>query len=169
MIYYFRENDLVEVFDETLNSRGGLTGWKRDLTDGGIRVPMIASWPGHIPAGQTSDFVCALYDILPTLAEVAGTTAPSDTDGQSILPTLLGGTQSAHEFLYWEFFERGFQQAVRHGPYKAIRLKQGKPLQLFNVMDDLGEKKDIADRHPDVVAKVEDYLKTARSESPFWP
>lgn len=168
-IYYFREHDLVDVFDETLNSRGGLTGWKRDLTDGGIRVPMIASWPGHIPAGQTSEFVCALYDILPTLADVAGTTPPPGIDGQSILPTLLGGTQAAHEFLYWEFFERGFQQAVRHGPYKAIRLKQGKPLQLFNIMDDPGEQIDIAGRHPDVIAKVEDYLKTARTDSPFWP
>ncbi len=74
-----------------------------------------------------------------------------------------------HQFLYWEFFERGLQQAVRHGPYKAIRLTQGKPLQLFNVIDDPAEQKDIAERHPEVIAKVEAYLKTARTESPFWP
>lgn len=168
-IYYYRRLKLIEEYDSTLKSRGGLTGWKRDLTDGGIRVPMIVRWSNKIPAGKTTDFTCALYDILPTLAQVAGVTPPADIDGQSILPTLMGREQKEHEFLYWEFFERGFQQAVRHGPYKAIRLKQGQPLRLFNVTKDPAEKTNIAAQHPDVVEKIERYLTTARSHSDHWP
>lgn len=168
-IYYYRKLDLIDEYDETLESRGGLNGWKRDLTDGGIRVPMIARWPSKISAGQTSDFVWALYDMLPTLAEVAAADTPSDIDGQSVMPALLGEQQTPHEYLYWEFFERGFQQALRFGPYKAIRFKQGKPLVLFHLPSDPGEQTDVAAQHPEVVDQAERYLLDARTESPNWP
>src|SRR5205823_6000696 len=103
-------------------SSGPLRGIKRDLYEGGIRVPMIARWPTHIKPGQTSDLVWAFWDFLPTAAEIAGAKAPEKIDGLSVLPTLLGNAQTnRHDFLYWEFHERGFQQAARMGEWKALR------------------------------------------------
>lgn len=168
-IHYFRRAQLEKEYESILGSPGPLRGWKRDLTDGGIRVPMIVRWPGKVPAGTTSDHIWAFWDFLPTAAELAGTQAPTDTDGISVLPTLLGGKQKTHEFLYWEFFERGFQQAVRYGDFKAIRLKQGQPLQLYRVTSDPKESHNIATREREVVDRIETYLKTARTPSPYWP
>jgi arylsulfatase A-like enzyme len=151
-------------------SSGPLRGIKRDLYEGGIRVPMIARWPGHIKPGQVSDMVWAFWDFLPTAANIAMTNPPANIDGISFLPTLLGQTQTnRHDFLYWEFHERGFQQAVRMGNWKAVRPQAGEPLELYNLKTDIGEKQNVAEQHPDVVAKIEEYLKTARTESDRWP
>ena len=150
-------------------SSGGLRGIKRDLYEGGIRVPMIARWTGTIPAGRTSDHVWAHWDMLPTLAEIAGAKPPAGLDGKSMALALRGQSQPAQSFLYWEFHERGFQQAVRMGGWKAVRLKNGAPLELYDLQRDGNEEKDIASAHPDVVAKIEAYLKTARTESERWP
>lgn len=152
------------------NSSGPLRGFKRSMHDGGIRVPMIVRWSGKVPAGETSPHVWAFWDVLPTLAELAGAKTPPDIDGLSVVPTLLRrGKQQQHEFLYWEFHEGGSRQAVRMGDWKAIRGKQGAPLELYDLAKDLHEDTNIAERHPDVIARVEAYLKTARSESPQWP
>ena len=87
-----------------------------------------------------------------------------------MLPALLGQPQTnRHEFLYWEFHERGFQQAVRMGDWKAVRPQAGAPLELYNLKADLGEKQNVAEKHPEVVAKIEEYLKTARTDSEHWP
>jgi len=148
---------------------GPLQGIKRSLHDGGIRVPMIVRWPGRVRSGTTSDLPWAFWDFLPTAAELAGTEPPKGIDGISVVPTLLGqGEQKRHEFLYWEFHEGGSQQAVRMGPWKAVR-PWGRPLQLYDLRTDLGEAKDVAAEHPDVVAKIEAHLKTARTESEHWP
>ena len=117
-------------------SSGGLRGIKRDLYEGGIRVPMIARWVGTVPAGRVSDHVWAHWDVLPTLAEIAGTQAPTGLDGTSMLRALRGEAQPSHDFLYWEFHERGFQQAVRMGRWKAVRLKPGTPLELYDLAAD---------------------------------
>jgi len=154
---------------EFFKSSGGLRGIKRDMYEGGIRVPMIASWPGTIAAGSVTTFAAAHWDLFPTFAELAGASAPSSLDGISIVPTLRGQTQRPHEFMYWEFHERGFQQAVRMGSWKAVRLAKDKPLELYNLADDPTEFTNVAPKHPDVVAKIEAYLKTARTESPNWP
>ena len=151
------------------NSAGGLRGIKRDLYEGGIRVPMIAWWPGTVPAGRTSDHPWTHWDVLPTLAEVAGAKAPAGLDGVSVTRVLRGGTQPAPEFLYWEFHERGFQQAVRMGKWKAVRLKPGEPLELYDLDADRAEQRNVASAHPEIVARIEDYLKTARTESAHWP
>jgi arylsulfatase A-like enzyme len=151
-------------------SSGPLRGIKRDLYEGGIRVPAIARWPGRIRAGAVSDQVWAFWDVLPTLAELAGGTAPPGVDGISVAPTLLGQPQRRqHEFLYWEFHESGFKQAVRMGKWKAVRLAPGKPLELYNLAEDLAELHDVAARHPRIVARIEHYLETARTESVRWP
>ena len=133
-------------------------------------MPMIARWTGKIPSGKVNDQVWAFWDVLPTLADLAGVKAPAGLDGISLAPTLIGaGEQPQHEYLYWEFHERGFQQAVRTGDWKAIRFKQGEPLSLYDLKHDLGEVNNVANEHPDVVARIEEYLKTARTESEFWP
>jgi arylsulfatase A len=150
-------------------SSGGLRGIKRDLYEGGIRVPMIASWPGTIPAGRVSDRPSAHWDIFPTLAELAKATTPAGLDGLSMVAALRGEKARAHDFLYWEFHERGFQQAVRMGRWKAVRLSKDAPLELYDLDADPREQTNVATAHPDVITKIEAYLRTARTESTQWP
>ncbi len=153
-----------------LQSAGPLRGNKRDLYEGGIRVPLIVRWPARIKAGQSSDFVGAFWDFLPTAAEIASAQCPTNIDGISMLPTLVGQPQTnRHGFLYWEFHERGFQQAIRMGDWKAVRPQAGEPLELYNLKADLAEKQDVADKNPEVIAKIEACLKTARTDSEHWP
>ena len=155
---------------EFFNSSGPLRGIKRDLYEGGIRVPMIVRWPARVPAGKVSDQVWTFWDFLPTAAEIAKVEPPKGIDGISMLPTLLGQKQTnQHEFLYWEFHEKGSKQAVRMGDWKALRLAPGEPLELYNLKEDLSETNNVAARQADVIAKIEAYLKTARSESERWP
>ena len=155
-------------------SSGPLRGIKRDLYEGGIRIPLLARWPGKIKAGSVSDHVCAFWDILPTAAEIIGAKPPKDIDGISLVPTLLGPqaagrVQVKHEFMYWEFHEGDSKQAVRMGDWKAVRLKPKALLELYDLRTDPGEKTDVAAKHADVVGKIETYLKTARTESKDWP
>lgn len=151
-------------------SSGPLRGIKRDLYEGGIRVPMIVSWPTTIKPGQVSDFPWALWDLLPTVADIAVVKAPKAIDGISVYPLLTGQVQTnKHEFLYWEFHERGFQQAARMGDWKAVRPQADAPLELYNLKLDLGEKANVAKDNPGVVAKFETYFKGARTEDPRWP
>jgi arylsulfatase A len=150
-------------------SSGGLRGIKRDLYEGGIRVPAVARWRGTIPAGRVSDHPWAHWDIFPTLSELAGAKVPSGLDGLSMTRALRGEAQPTHDFFYWEFHERGFQQAVRMGPWKAVRLKKDAPLELYNLVDDPFETRDVAAAQRNVIAKIEAYLKTARTDSSLWP
>jgi uncharacterized sulfatase len=157
------------------DSNGPLKGIKRDLTEGGIRVPFIARWPGKIKPG-TSDFVGSFADVLPTLAEIAGTpqravpTAqsdlPKDLDGLSIVPTLLGraADQQQHNYLYWAFYERGGAQAVRKGKWKAVQQPYHSPARLYDLSQDLGEERDLAAEQPAVVAEL-----TAAMEKAYVP
>lgn len=152
------------------NSSGSFRGLKRDLYEGGVRVPMIVRWPAKIKPGQVSDFIWANWDFLPTAADIALTKPPKDIDGFSVLPLLTGKTQTnRHDFLYWEFHERGFQQAARMGDWKAVRPQAGEPLELYNLKTDPTEKQNVAEKNPKVVAQFEEYLKTARTESNRWP
>lgn len=151
-------------------SSGPLRGIKRDLYEGGIRVPMIVRWPARVPAAKVSDQAWAMWDVLPTLAEMARAKTPPKRDGISMLPTLVGGAQTnQHEFLYWEFHEGGSRQAVRMGDWKAVRPAVGKPLQLYSLKKDLAEKTDVAGENTNVVNRIEEILKTVRTESALWP
>jgi len=151
------------------DSNGPLRGIKRDLYEGGIRVPMIVRWPGKAKAGPMSDLPWAFWDFLPTACDIAGVEAPRGLDGISVLPAILGKEQKGHEHLYWEFHEGGFKQAVRLGNWKAVRLGTQRPIELYDLSADLGEKSNVADPHPDVVAKVAEILKAARTDSKEWP
>ena len=150
-------------------SSGPVRGTKRNLTDGGIRVPMIVRWAGRIPAGTVSDQVWAFWDFLPTAAEIAGAPGSDGIDGISMLPCFLGRPQKSHEYLYWEFFEGGFQQAVRLGDWKGIRKGLDGKLVLYNLKTDLDETDDVADANPDVVKQIEAILKSARTDSAAFP
>ena len=153
------------------NSSGGLRGMKRDLYEGGIRVPMIARWPGQIEAGSRSEHISAFWDVMPTLAELAGAEAPADIDGISFVPTLSGkaARQKKHEYLYWEFHEQGGRQAVRRGKWKAVRLQVKRdpngPLELYDLEADPQEKSNIGSQHPDIVAKMERIMIEAHTDS----
>jgi arylsulfatase A-like enzyme len=152
------------------DSSGGLRGIKRDLYEGGIREPMIVRWPKHIQAGAASDFSWAFWDFLPTCAELAGVKAPDGIDGVTVLPTLLGkGEQKSHECLYWEFHEGGSKQAVRFSDWKAIKFGPKGPIELFNLRADPGEQQNVARQHPDIVAKADKFIQTARTSSDRWP
>ena len=146
-------------------SSGGLRGIKRDLYEGGIRVPMIARWTGVIPAGRVSDHLWAHWDVLPTLADIAGARVPNGLDGLSMARALRGEPQPSHAFLYWEFHERGFQQAVRMARWKAVRLKPGTPLEVYDLEADPTEQRDVAAANADVVTKIEEYPQDR--ENPF--
>lgn len=148
------------------DSNGPLRGIKRDLYDGGIRVPLIARWPGRIRPGSESDHVSAFWDFLPTACKIAGVRLPEGTDGLSYLPALFGREQEEPEFLYWEFKSK---QAVRMGDWKGIRFGTKGKLELYDLKNDIGENNDIAGQHPDVVAKIENYLEKARTDSEIWP
>jgi len=153
-----------------LGSSGPFRGIKRDLYEGGIRVPMIVRWPLQIRPGQVSDFVWAHWDLFPTLAEAAGTNAPAGLDGISVFPLWVGREQTnRHEYLYWEFHERGFQQALRWRDWKAVRPGYGEPLELYNLSTDTAERHNVAGEHPDVVKEIEKLLAEARVDSPEWP
>jgi arylsulfatase A-like enzyme len=158
---------LAEFFQAT----GSLRGYKGQFYEGGIRVPLLARWPGRIRAGAVSDHVCAFWDVLPTLAELAGTKPPARVDGRSFLPTLLGtGSQDRHEFLYWEYpFPAGLVQAVRMGDWKLVQPGPGKPFELYNLKDDPGESRNMAGGQPQVMAKLQNYLATARTEPRQYP
>lgn len=153
---------------EFFESAGPLRGLKTELYEGGIRVPLIARWPGRIgPAGETGH-VSAFWDFLPTLAELAGVQPPPDRDGTSMLPTLLGNSaqQPEHDYLYWEYVGR---QAVRMGDWKAIRHGADQPIELYDLGTDIGEQHDVASENPDVVGRIEEIMRTGRTESELFP
>ncbi len=153
------------------HSSGPLRGIKRDLYEGGIRVPFIVRWPGTIKAGSESDHISGFQDILPTCAELGGLCAGNDIDGISMRPTLRGKTaqQKQHAYLYWEFHERGGKQAVRMGQWKAVRLNVGQhpagPVELYDLSTDIGETKNVAAQYPEIVGKMAKIMKEARTPS----
>jgi arylsulfatase A-like enzyme len=171
IVFFCSDNGAAQRWEKVFDSSGPLRGRKRDMYEGGIRTPMIVRWPSRVPEGAASDQVWAFWDFLPTAAELAGVEPPEGIDGLSVLPALVGVRQPelAERFLYWEFFERGFHQAVRQGDWKAVRRGPGEPLELYDLKNDPGEKRDVAADHPEVVARIERYLQTARTDSPEWP
>ena len=152
------------------DSNGPLRGTKRDLYEGGIRVPMIAYWPGTVRKGSRTGHVSAFWDIMPTVLELAGLEAPAGIDGISMVPVLTGkGKQKRHEYLYWEFHERGGRVAIRMGNWKAVRYELLKnpdaPVQLYDLLSDPGETTDLSALYPGVVRRMEKLFESARTES----
>ena len=151
------------------DSNGPLKGLKRDLYEGGIRVPFLARWPGKIKPGSASDHISAFWDMLPTFCEMAKVGIPKGTDGISLLPALLGKKQKEHDYLYWEFSERGGSQALRKGNFKAVKRNVSRnpnaKIELYDLSNDLGEKKNVAAQHPDIVQAMKKLFTQARTDS----
>lgn len=157
---------------EFFDSNGPFRGIKRDMYEGGIRVPLLVRCPGRVAAGTTSNHWGYLGDLFATFCDLAGATPPPNLDSVSIAPTLLGRPkdQDLHAYLYWEFYERGFSQAARHGEWKAVRDggEQGR-LELYNLVDDPGETTDLSDKEPKVARQMAGFMKEAHRDSPDWP
>jgi arylsulfatase A-like enzyme len=150
------------------DSNGPWRGFKRDLYEGGIRVPFIACWPGKIKAGSVSHHVAAGWDLMPTLAEVAGLSLPPGIDGLSFLSALLQGQQVAHEYLYWEFREGDrIKRALRQGDWKALEFQiedRDAPVrELYNLRADTAESNNLAVQYPSLLDSLVALMAAARS------
>lgn len=156
----------TDLFDPN----GPLRGKKRDLYEGGIRVPMIVRWPGKVKPGQVTDHISYFGDLMATVCEIAKTEIPAGLDSISFLPTLLGTPeQKNHDYLYWEFYEQGSKQALRRGKWKAVRVPMftGK-IELYDLDNDLGESADVADANPEIVKTMEALFKQAHRTHENW-
>jgi arylsulfatase A-like enzyme len=152
------------------HSSGPLRGIKRDLYEGGVRVPMIARWPGQVKAGSETPHVAYFGDFFATAADLSGGKMPAGLDSLSFAPTMLGrGDQASHESLYWEFYERQSSQAVRFGNWKAVRtpMLTGK-IELYDLATDLGEQYDVAADHADLVKRAAKLMEKNRTKDPNW-
>jgi len=156
------------------NSNGPFRGYKRDLYEGGIRVPMIAKWPEKIKPGSTTDHVSAFWDILPTFAELAGLKVPKNIDGISFYPTLIGkGRQKKHDFLYWEFHPQNGRQAIRKANWKLIKYNVLTPsktiTELYDLKNDPGEENNLILKHKGIAKKLNRTMNAARVSSDNFP
>lgn len=169
IVFFCSDNGAAQHWEGVFDSSEPLRGKKGDLYEGGIRTPMVVRWPNQIPAGAISDGVWYFADFLPTVAELVGAKSPSNIDGISVMPMLLGKEQDLDRCLYWEHFGGGFLQAVRMDNWKAIRRGLEGEIELFDLATDLGEEKNAAAQNPDIIQKIKKYLDTARIDSEHWP
>lgn len=159
---------------EFFNSSGGFKGIKRQLTEGGIREPVIVNWPGKIQPGRVSDYVGAFWDFLPTFSQMAAQKLPFKSDGISLLPVLLNkGKQPEHKFLYWEFHEDGGRQAVRMGKWKGIKegvmKKADAPIALYDLNADPKESENLAQKYPAIVKQIQKIMTDEHVENVNFP
>lgn len=160
-----------KVNNEFFNSNGPYKGCKRDLYEGGIKIPFVAKWPNRIKAESSSNHISAFWDVLPTFCEIAKTPVTTNTDGISFVNALLDNNseQKTHDYLYWEFNERkGPIQAIRKGNWKAVKRYQ-KKIELYDLLTDEGEMHNCALKNPDVVLEMQELFKVARTEHPDYP
>ncbi len=168
IVFFTSDHGPNESFIEPLRSNKPFRGYKRQLLEGGIRVPMIVRWPGRIREGVESDFVWAFWDVMPTLAHLAGTPMNRELDGISVLPTLLGGIQQPHDFLYWEFYNP-FQQAVRLGNWKGMRLGTQEPIVLYDLDKDPKEQVNLAEKNLEIVERIKEIMAAEHDPNRYWP
>jgi arylsulfatase A-like enzyme len=156
---------------EFFNSNGSLRGEKYNLYEGGIRIPMIVRYPYKIKSAAVSDEPIMFCDFLPTVAELINTSAPPHVDGISVLPSLRGKSLHNHRYLYWEIKngKKEFNQAVRMGKWKAVRINPDKVIELYDLSTDISEKNDVSGKNRPVVEEIEKYLSEAHHESKHWP
>ena len=156
------------------NGNGDFKGIKRDLYEGGIRMPFVAWWPGKIKENSTSKHISAFWDLMPTCAELAGVQVPAQSDGISYLPSLLGNesSQKKHEYLYWEFYEKGGKQAIRQGKWKGVRLNLSKninaKMELYDLEADPGETTNLAGKYPERAKELMSLISKAHTESKLY-
>ncbi|MDF7824792.1 sulfatase-like hydrolase/transferase [Pontiellaceae bacterium B12227] len=158
--------------EKFFNTSGELRGIKRSMYEGGVRSPMFAYWPGKIRAGSVSDHLSSFWDMLPTFSALTGEPVQGETDGISMLPTLLGKPQQQkkHDYLYWELYERKPNQGLRMGKWKGVVVdrRKGQKIELYDMSVDEGEQQDLADRYPEVVERIRKAMNEAHVPSPLW-
>ena len=162
------KSEVGSLFNQASNS---LRGYKRSLYEGALRQAAIAWWPGRVPAGRVSDEPWAFWDFLPTAAELAEAKIPAEwhTDGLSLVSFLQGGSAPARDHFYWELHEGTSLQAVRFGHWKAVRNGPEKPIELYDLQNDPGEREDLSKQQPDLVARADTLMKSSRANHPDWP
>ena len=176
IVFFTSDNGGYRLAEEFFHGNGGLRGGKGDFYEGGLRVPLVVRWPGRVAAGKTDDLVWAFWDVMPTLAELAGAECPAGIDGVSFADRLLGRPQPIPDrCLYWEKQPQNkgglppWSIAVRKGKWKAVRNKPHLPLELYDLSCDIGEQHDVAKNNANVVEQILEYLKTARTVSREYP
>lgn len=155
-------------------SNGGFRGYKRDLYEGGIHTPLIVSWPKAIQTPRVSFHLSAFWDFLPTVCDLVGVDAPENIDGISMLPEIEGkGKQAEHDYLYWEFHERGGKQAVMKGKWKLLKQNIEKPgattWELYNLNEDPTESMNVISQYPKIVAELQKAIKANYTPSDTYP
>jgi arylsulfatase A-like enzyme len=168
MIVFTSDNGAVhpDTFENRFGSNGTLRGYKRDLYEGGIRVPLIIKWPAVIEGGQTSGHISAFWDFFPTLCDVAGIQSTHETDGISFLPELRGKNQPEHEYLYWEFhWWKPSKRALRMGKWKAVQNAPESEIELYDLSEDIREENDLAGLNPGIVEQAQQLFENARTPS----
>ncbi len=170
IIFFCSDNGATRRWEGRFDSSGSLRGRKRDMYEGGIRTPMIVKYPNKIAAGAVDDTPWYFADVLPTLADLAGANTPENIDGISVLPTLLGQDQDlAERVMYWEFYERNFQQAIRMGNWKGVKLSPAAGWELYDLSTDESETNDLADEYPEIAAEMASIALQNHVESSSWP
>jgi len=175
LLFFTSDNGAARRWEGTFDSSGKLRGQKRDVYEGGIRVPMIVSMPGTVPGGEVNDYPGYFADILPTLSDVAKQDIPENIDGKNLKAVFLNNEKPETErVLYWEFHEQGGKQAVRKGNWKALRLNVQEKgfhneIELYNLETDPGETKNIADQHPEIVKELDEIMKQQHTYSENFP
>jgi arylsulfatase A-like enzyme len=163
------KSEIGRLFDQTMG--GKLRGFKRTMYEGGLRQAALAWWPGTVPAGRVTEEPWAFWDFLPTVAKLVEAKLPEGvkTDGYSLVSFLKGGHAPKRDCFYWELHEEASLQAVRWDDWKAVKNGPRKPIEIYNLKEDVGETTDLANTHPDLVAKAEALMQAARVEDPNWP
>ncbi|MDF9798984.1 arylsulfatase A-like enzyme [Catalinimonas alkaloidigena] len=169
ILFFCSDNGAAQRWEGRFDSSGNLRGRKRDMYEGGLRTPMIVHYPGQLQPRTDSSAVWYFADVLPTLTHIAGTQTPSEVDGINVWPAISGQESlPADRFLYWEFYERGFQRAVRWKDWKAILPGVGQQWELYNLEEDEGEENNIAAQHPEVINTIKDWVEDNTTESQYW-
>lgn len=169
LLIFTSDNGGHKVIWKEFDSNGPLRGYKRELTEGGIRVPFIARWKNNIPNGKISNEVIAFQDMLPTFSELTQQNRPENIDGISVLNALLGKEQKEkHQYLYWDYghCRNRYDQAIWYKNWKGIRLGENSKIQLYNLSDDIGELKDVAHKNPELVTIIDSIMKSAYKPNP---
>ena len=173
IVFFTSDNGSAKGWEGMFDSCGPLRDKKFSLYEGGIRCPMIVRWPDKVPAAAISDTAWYFADFLPTAANLAGTSAPAPADGIDVTAVLLDKTRALPDrFFYWELPEGDFQplrQAVRWKDWKAVRHGPEAKLELCDLRNDISETRSVSTDHPDVVKKIQNFLTTARTPTPYWP
>lgn len=169
IVFFCSDNGAAQQWEGVFDSSGKLKGRKRDMYEGGIRTPMIVRYPGVISNGVNTNDAWYFADILPTFASIAGLVVPDDIDGVNVWPAIIGESSlPSDRFLYWEFYEKRFGQAVRWKNWKAVRNNIDQPWELYDLSVDESEVHNIVEKHPEIIGTIKAWVDKNREESQFW-